>query len=157
MSLKLRLEWAGLSVLLLGLGFGFFSIGLLGFCPKKELEKWKSQLKSTGSCMRKGWAQWVSVLWIMELVQTRWSALPFPPKGTFNSLPFGESPCRVFLDLDDQELDVCSAKICFHRTRVVWAGRHPWGSVVEFPHHGKGLLSLTQVAPSPVWPDGFNL
>lgn len=35
MSLKLRLDWAGLGVLLLGLGFGFFCIGLLGFLPQE--------------------------------------------------------------------------------------------------------------------------
>lgn len=27
--------------------WGFFCIGLSGFCPKKEPEKWKSQLGST--------------------------------------------------------------------------------------------------------------
>lgn len=108
-----------------------------------------------GSCTRKGWAQWVSVLWIMEPVQTR-SALPFPPKVTFNSLFFGvQSPCRVFLDA--QESDVCPENICFHRARVIWVGRTLGDQSVEFPHHEQGLLSLGQVVPSPVGPDGFSL
>lgn len=49
MSLKLRLDWAGLRVLLLGLGLGFFVLGCWGFAPRKiqKFWKWKSWLRST--------------------------------------------------------------------------------------------------------------